>query len=145
MSSDFTVRDTLRYAHYTRSLRVSEALLAGTVIPTTPLDSIDVARNEWILGNRELVERFLAVMREANAYVGTHEAETLPLIAGFLSRDPSTLAQMVRPARPADVDPAELQPVIALAAHYQLITKPFPAQQLICPPALAPARAPQRR
>jgi NitT/TauT family transport system substrate-binding protein len=109
------------------------------------VESAYVARNEWILANRELVDRFLTVMREANAYVGAHEAETLPLIAGFLSRDPGALAQMARPARPADVDAAELQPLIALLARYQMIAKPFPAQQLIYPSALAPPRAPQRR
>ena len=66
LSSDFTVRDTLRYAHYTRDLRVSEALLSGTVTPTTPLNSINVARNEWIgtgletqlLNNTEVTGRF---------------------------------------------------------------------------------------
>lgn len=65
-SPDITLRDTLRYAHYTRDLRVTEALLAGTVTATTPLASINVARNEWIgtgletqlINNTEVAVRF---------------------------------------------------------------------------------------
>jgi len=82
------------------------------------------ARNDWILANRDIVDRFLAVIREANAYVGVHESETPPGIA--------------HPARPADVDPAEVQPIIALLVRYQVIAKAFPAQQMIYPSALPP-------
>jgi hypothetical protein len=52
---------------------------------------------------------------------------------------------MARPERPVDVDPAELQPIIALLVRDGLIARTFPAQQIVYPNALAPARAPQRR
>jgi NitT/TauT family transport system substrate-binding protein len=109
------------------------------------VESAYFARNGWILANRDLVDRFLAVVREANAYVAGHERETIPMISAYLSRDPASLAQMSRPARPADVDAADLQPLIALLARYQVIPKAFPAQQLVYPPALAPAHAAQKR
>jgi ABC-type nitrate/sulfonate/bicarbonate transport system substrate-binding protein len=109
------------------------------------VESAYFARTSWILANRDAADRFLAVMREANAYVAAHESETIALIAPFLSRDPATLAQMARPERPVDVDPAELQPIIALLVRDGLIARTFPAQQIVYPNALAPARAPQRR
>lgn len=109
------------------------------------LESAYFARTGWILANRDVADRFLAVMREANAYVAAHERETIAVIASYVSRDPAALAPMARPARPVDVDPAELQPVIALLQRYGVIARTFPAQQMVYPNALAPARAPQRR
>lgn len=47
-SGALNVSDTLRYAHYSRDLRVTEALVSGTVTAATPLSAISVARNEWI-------------------------------------------------------------------------------------------------
>ena len=109
------------------------------------IESAYFARTPWILANRDLADRFLAVMREANAYVAAHESETLALIAPFLSRDPATLAQMARPARPADVDPAELQPYVTLLLRYGVLARSVAAQQMVYPSALAPARTPPRR
>ncbi|MCI0351108.1 MAG: hypothetical protein L0Z53_16920, partial [Acidobacteriales bacterium] len=39
-------RNQFRYASYQRSLRISEARIAGTVTPATPLEEIAVSRNQ---------------------------------------------------------------------------------------------------
>lgn len=127
------------------SRKVRVAVHVFDAIAPRFMESAYFAENAWILNNRDIVDRFLGVMREANAYVAVHESETIPQLAAYLSRDPTALAQMTRPARPTDVDPAEMQPLIVLLARYQLISKAFPAQQMVYPNALAPARSPQRR
>jgi NitT/TauT family transport system substrate-binding protein len=98
------------------------------------------ARTDWIAEHRDLVERFVRVVRDANAYAGTHEDEIAPLLAQFVGVDQSALSKVHHPGRPLYLDPARLQPVIDLAARYHVIAKNFPAADLISAAALKPGR-----
>jgi catecholate siderophore receptor len=45
-NSHVSVRSQLRYSHYSRDVLITEAKLAGTVTPSTPLNDINVTRNQ---------------------------------------------------------------------------------------------------
>lgn len=103
-------------------------------------DSDYFTTDDWATKHPDLVTRFAQVMHDANVYVAAHENETIPLIASLSQIDPALLAKMHRPGRPAYVDPANIQPLVDLAAQYGVISSGFPAQQLISPLALKPTR-----
>jgi len=50
-----TLRDQIRYGHYSRDARITEARIAGTPTPATPLNAINVTRNQIVA---ESVETF---------------------------------------------------------------------------------------
>jgi len=89
------------------------------------------AADPYIARNTDVVRRFAATIRDANAYCMSHPAETLPIIAAFEKIDPATLQGTVRAAYPATLDPRDIQPMIDIAAKYKTIEKPFPAPELI--------------
>lgn len=99
------------------------------------------ANTAWVAGHRDLIERFDRVLLEADRYVGAHESETIPLIAQFVGIDPAILSKMHHPGRATYLVPSEVQPLIDLAAKYKIISKAFPAQQMICDCALKPPRS----
>lgn len=99
-------------------------------------EGVMFANVNWVSTHRELVDRFLRVMQEADAYVNAHEAETVPLLAQFSGADPKVLAKMRRPERGVAIGPSDIQPVIDILAKYNAIPKAFPAEDLICSCAL---------
>jgi NitT/TauT family transport system substrate-binding protein len=99
-------------------------------------DALIYGNKPWVDAHRELVAKFLAVTRDAAAYVGAHEAEAVPITAEYTGANPSTLASMHHGARGITLSPDELQPMIDVAAKYKAIDKPFPAAQMICTCAL---------
>jgi NitT/TauT family transport system substrate-binding protein len=126
------------------ALRTGKYRIAANVFDAISprfVESLFFARIDWIAAHRDLVDRFIAVMREANTYVNAHENETLPLIASFMNLDPATIARMPRPERTPYVDPAEVQPIIEILARYKVIPKSFPAQEMIYAGTLPPGRA----
>lgn len=125
----------MRTGKYRLAAKVFDAIAPRFV------ESLYFARIDWVLAHRDLVDRFISVMRDANAYVNAHESETIPLIASFMSLDAAAIARMPRPERTPYVDPAELQPIIELLARYKVIEKSFPAQAMIYPGTLPPGRA----
>jgi catecholate siderophore receptor len=52
-SGTLSVRDQARYARYTRDARITEARLPASVTPETPLDRIDVTRNQIAVDSTE--------------------------------------------------------------------------------------------
>jgi ABC-type nitrate/sulfonate/bicarbonate transport system substrate-binding protein len=99
-------------------------------------DTIMFAKPEWVSANRDTVDKFLRATREAAAYVGAHETETLPVLLKFLNLDPAALGHPTFPPRGVGLTAADLQPDIDNAAKYGVIPKTFPAQQMICSCAL---------
>lgn len=94
------------------------------------------ANTAWVDSHRDLVERFIRVVRAADVYLSAHENESPALLAPFMQIDPATLAGIPHPFRPAYLEPSDLQPVIDVLAGNQLIPKTFPARSMISPLAL---------
>jgi NitT/TauT family transport system substrate-binding protein len=90
----------------------------------------------WANEHRDVVERFMRALQEASAYIGAHENESAALVAQFGGADPAMMANVRHPRRGAAVDPADIQPMIDIAARYKLIPKAFPAEDIICTCAL---------
>jgi NitT/TauT family transport system substrate-binding protein len=91
-----------------------------------------IANPSWVGDHRDLVDRFLRVMRQAGNYVASHEDEMGPILAAYIGVDPSTMVKTHHEGRQVTIAPADLQPVIDAAARYHVIAKPFPAAELIC-------------
>jgi NitT/TauT family transport system substrate-binding protein len=94
------------------------------------------ATSGWIARNRDVVERFVRAMRDANIYLGKHEGEGVPLIAAFLGISEGSAQQLHHPGRPPFLLPSEIQPLIDLTAKYKIIPHGFAAEELISPAAL---------
>ena len=99
-------------------------------------DALLYGNRPWVEAHRDLVGKFVSAMREASAYVGSHEPEANPIIAEYTGADPQTLANMHHGTRTVVLPPAALQPMIDAAAKYKLIDKAFPASNMICSCAL---------
>jgi len=96
------------------------------------------ATADWVARNHDVAARFARAMRDANAYLGKHEDEGVPLIGAFIG---ITEGEKVNhPGRPLYLIPAEIQPMIDVAATYKVIAQGFAAQELISPAALKPPR-----
>lgn len=87
----------------------------------------------FVTKNRDAVDRFASVMRTATAYANAHHAETAPLIAAFTGIDTAAVLAMKRTTGLTTLDPHEIQPAIDATAKYNVIDKPFPANELISP------------
>ena len=103
-------------------------------------DSVWFADAGWVASHRDAAAQFSQVMHAASVYVAAHEAETLPLIADFAVLDVTTLTHMARPFPAPYLNASELQPVIDVAARYNVIPKSFPAATMISPAAARPRR-----
>jgi NitT/TauT family transport system substrate-binding protein len=98
------------------------------------------ANADWIAKHRALVARFVGVMHEANVYVQSHPAETLPDLATLMGVDVGSIAKTHRAFQAEYLDVHDIQPVIEVAANYKAIPSPFPAAEMINPLALHPER-----
>ena len=93
---------------------------------------------DYAAKNRIVVERFARVMGEAGAYCNAHHADTAALVAENAKLDEKLVARMARITFGDYLRPSEIQPLINVAAKYNVIAKPFDARALISPYALKP-------
>lgn len=95
---------------------------------------------DYVAKNPQTVDRFLRVMRQATEYADAHHTEMVPIVAGFTKLDPDLVAKTIKDAGSPFLDPKTVQPMINIAAKYQIIDKSFSAADLISPAALKPGR-----
>ncbi len=87
--------------------------------------------SEYAVRNRSVVDRFAAVMRDANLYVNSHHAETAPILADYAHIDPAVVLSMSRLTNATRLDPRDFQAAIDAAAKYKYIDETFPAKELL--------------
>lgn len=92
------------------------------------------ATREWAAKNKDAMKRFAGVMVASAAYTNAHHAELTALIAELVGATESSIARMTWPAGGTALVPAEMQPVIDLAAKYGMIGKRFDARDMIFDP-----------
>jgi NitT/TauT family transport system substrate-binding protein len=90
--------------------------------------------------NTDALHRFALAMRDAEVYTNAHLAETVDLVAGYSGIPAPAVAKSVRATDPENVDPRNIQPLIDVAAKYGIIDRAFPADEIISPAAIRPAR-----
>jgi NitT/TauT family transport system substrate-binding protein len=90
-----------------------------------------VARADWATQHADLLRRFVRVLVDAAAYVNAHPAETAPLVAELTKIELANTEKMHRTQNGTSLDPALIQPVIDAAAKYGIISRAFPARELL--------------
>jgi NitT/TauT family transport system substrate-binding protein len=99
--------------------------------PRPILESAFFARRDYVEKNRDAVAKFAKALQQAAAYADDHVAETLPLFVTFTGMDADVAAKMNHTYTALTFDPAQIQPVIDMAAKYQIIPKAFPARDML--------------
>lgn len=103
-----------------------------------PLDAIAphflttewIAMAPWVSTHRSEAVRFEQVMSDASAYCTAHFAELLPVVADYSKLPVASLRQSAPETYAGSVQPAQLQPIVDVAAKYGHI-KPFVASREI--------------
>lgn len=88
------------------------------------------ASSQWAGAHPEVVQTFARVTARAAAYTNAHHAETAPLLSDFTGIPLAVVEKMTRVSTAFALDPVEIQPLIDVAAKYQLIPRSFPAGEL---------------
>jgi NitT/TauT family transport system substrate-binding protein len=85
---------------------------------------------DWVRNNRVAAERFARVIADASNYVREHVPETVDDLVSFTGVDRALAAKMKRTLFTPNLVPAEIQPIIDVAAKYKVIEKGFPASEI---------------
>ena len=82
--------------------------------------------------NADVIRRFRSGLETAAVYANAHPKEMAQYIAPFTGIDEAKLRQWTRAqVATTPIVPADIQPVIDVAAKYRFIDKPFPASEII--------------
>jgi NitT/TauT family transport system substrate-binding protein len=96
------------------------------------------ASSDWTAKHPDLVQAFARVVAESTAYTNTHHAETAAMLAAFTGQTLEVIEHTNRPELGTVLHLSEIQPLIDLAAKYKLISRPFPARELVDPSVAKP-------
>lgn len=106
------------------------ALAYGAVAPQY-CGGCFVAMQAWLAENADLAQRFVEAMGRAAVWANGHHAESLAIVARYLKLDPQTLGTMTRAIYSPRLEPAQVQPLIDVAARYGALARSFPAREII--------------
>lgn len=94
------------------------------------------AKGDFAAKNPALAAAFVRVMHEAAIYTNAHHAETVPMLARFLSVQPQDIASLGNRVTAGTVlTPQLMKPLIDAAARYHVIPNPIDPRDLISPVA----------
>ena len=85
----------------------------------------------WIHGHPDTARDFARILATAATYTNAHHAETAPWVSQFTSIPLPVVQNMVRTPSGTTLDSTWLQPIIDAAVKYKILTKGFPASELI--------------
>ncbi len=86
---------------------------------------------DWADKHPDALKKFQRVWAQAAAYVNAHHDEMEAPLATFTGIPLDVLHKMTRGVYGTTLSAKDIQPVVDAAAKYQMIDKPFPAQELI--------------
>jgi NitT/TauT family transport system substrate-binding protein len=95
------------------------------------LESVWFSTADYVAGHRAAVATFQRVLARAGDYTNSHPADTLDLLISFTGTDPNRAAQIPRMVNGTTLEVRDIQPVIDIAAKFQLIPTRFNAQEII--------------
>jgi ABC-type nitrate/sulfonate/bicarbonate transport system substrate-binding protein len=94
------------------------------------------ARDDFAKKNPALAAAFVRVMHDAAIYANAHHAETLPMLAKFLSLQPQEISSLgTRVVLGTQLTPQLMKPLLDAAARYKVVPAPVDARDLISPVA----------
>jgi NitT/TauT family transport system substrate-binding protein len=86
---------------------------------------------DWARKHPDLVKRFIAVMDETAHWANVSHAQSAVILSAVAKMPPEVANKMERAYYGPRLDPALLQPVIDATAKYGVISKSFPASEII--------------
>lgn len=89
------------------------------------------ARSDWMATAGETVKRLRGAFYETARWANGHHAETAQTLSKYAKVEPDLTRAMNRIDYATSLDPRLMQPVLDIAARYQLIEKPVTAQEII--------------
>jgi NitT/TauT family transport system substrate-binding protein len=94
------------------------------------------AQNDFATKNPVLAAAFVRVMHEAAIYTNAHHAETVPMLARFLSVAPQDIASLGdRVTAGTVLTPQLMKPLVDAATRYHVVPNPIDPRDLISPAA----------
>jgi NitT/TauT family transport system substrate-binding protein len=91
------------------------------------------ARRDWIAANLDLAHSLASAFYQAGTWANTHRAESAVIEAGITKVDLATVQTMQRNPLSTSLNPAYIQPLLDMAARYNVISRPVKASELIYP------------
>jgi NitT/TauT family transport system substrate-binding protein len=131
---------TVTTPRYVQALKIHNVRVLGKSYESIAkhyLFAIFAAQADYATKNPDVIKNFGRAIRDASAFTNTHHADTLDLYAAFVHIDPKEIEDAPRSTSALYVDAKDLVPLIAVAAHYNII-KPVDPQSLISPAILKP-------
>lgn len=119
---------------------LQQALDSGTVRVLAPVyDAIAkkfliaawFCTQSYVEQNRDALRRFAQAMYQASAYTNAHHAETVDLLSSYSHIPAEVIRRMNRQTNATALDPAAIEPTIAVQVKYGLLPHAFPAAELI--------------
>ncbi len=103
---------------------------AMTAIAEHWIVSLYLANPAWATKHVDAIKRWVRVTYEAATYTNTHLAETAPMMSEITKIPLPVFQKMARIQGATSADPALLQPVVELAARYNVIPRSFSAREM---------------
>jgi NitT/TauT family transport system substrate-binding protein len=88
----------------------------------------------WAKAHPDLVARIQATLAKTADWANKNTTQSGEILVKYSKLDPALLRTMLRVQYAPRFNPAEMQPVIDLAAHFNAIPATFPAEELIFKP-----------
>jgi ABC-type nitrate/sulfonate/bicarbonate transport system substrate-binding protein len=95
------------------------------------LNGCYVASQKWLSTHHDAAVRVSSALSKAAHWYNTDPAGSVQGVAALTKQDPAIVAKSVRSLFGEKVEPALLQPVIDVGAHYGLLKRSFPASEII--------------
>ena len=95
-------------------------------------DGVISGTKAWVDAHRDVVQRFLRALAEADAYMSGHESESAGVMARFLGHDIASVSNIHHAVRTVVITPGDVQPVIDVALKYKVIPSSIPAGDMLC-------------
>jgi NitT/TauT family transport system substrate-binding protein len=89
---------------------------------------------QWANEHRDVVTRFISVMRNTSRWANANPAKSAVILAKYTKTDPAVIATMARVHYGDTLTASSMQPLIDVSAKYNGFST-FPAQELIYRPA----------
>ena len=89
------------------------------------------ATTQYAAANKDTVKRFAAVMHDASIYSNTNPKEMAKYLAPYFHQDVEIIGRTPPALLGTTLAASELQPIVDAALKYGLITKGFPASELL--------------
>jgi ABC-type nitrate/sulfonate/bicarbonate transport system substrate-binding protein len=90
-----------------------------------------IATRAWADRNADTVRRFSAAIRAASRWANTHVAETVPIVSKYTKLPEATIKGIMPHPWIETLQPALIQPVLDTSASYGLLSKTFPARDIL--------------